>query len=32
MKAERMVVIAAVKEMTMERNAIASTMNVTPMM
>ena len=32
MKADRSVVTAAVSEITIERNAIASTMNVTPMM
>ena len=32
MKAERIVVTAAVNETTIDRNAIASTMNVTPMM
>ena len=31
-KAERIVVIAAVAEITIDLNAIASTMNVTPMM
>ena len=31
-KADRSVVTAAVSEITTERNAIASTMNVTPMM
>ena len=30
--ADRIVVIAAVSEITIERNAIASTMNGTPMM
>ena len=32
MNAERIVVIAAVNETTIDLNAIASTMNVTPMM
>ena len=32
MKAERIVVIAAVSEITIERNAIASTRKVTPIM
>ena len=32
MKADKIVVIAAVSEMTIERNAMASTMKVTPMM
>ena len=32
MNAERIVVTAAVTDTTIERNAIASTMNVTPMM
>ena len=32
MNADRIVVTAAVSEITIERNAIASTMNVTPMM
>ena len=32
MNADRMVVIAAVSEMTIDLKAMASTMNVTPMM